>query len=298
MAVSHAFSNAIADFTGTFTGFNSQGSTTTIIATNIVRPSDWNSAHNQLYTLTGNTTGNSTASGTNVIFAGSGPISVGGSTNSIIISAPALGTNSFYEIKRMEWNPQATQLGSNQPFVWPIYIPNHLVISRLEAFISLSISTSSNSSHGGTLSILAGLYTRNVSTLSLATSGSGTYAWTNTSNNSTSVLSGMKEISAGLAATMTPGDYWLMVMSRTSTVNANWWTGSNVINSISSTNNAWSGRFMSASNNTDQQDLGLGIYSTTTAAVPGSIAFTQISGGGSLHSRFMNMPMNFKNFDV
>jgi hypothetical protein len=298
MAVSHVFSNAIGDFTGTITGFNSQGSTTTIVGTNLVRPSDWNSAHNQFYTLTGNTTGNSTASGTNVIFAGSGPISVGGSTGTIIISAPAAATNSFYEIRRMAWNPVATQFGSNQPLIYPIYVPNHLVISRWEGFISLSISTSSNSSHGGTLSMIVGLYTRNASTLSLATSGSGTYAWTNTSNNSTSVLSGLKEVSAGLAATMTPGDYWLLVMSRTSTANANWWTGSNVVNSMSSTNNAWSGRFMSASNNTDQQILGLGIFSTTTTAPPASIGFTAISGGGSLFSRFQDAPMNFKNFDL
>jgi hypothetical protein len=88
MAVSHVKSDTIADFTGTFTGFNSQGSTTTIAATDVVRPSDWNSAHNQFYTLTGNTTGNSTASGTNVIFAGSGAISVGGSTGTIIFSSP------------------------------------------------------------------------------------------------------------------------------------------------------------------------------------------------------------------
>ena len=36
MAVSHVYSNAVADWTGTVTGFNSQGSTTTIAATAIV----------------------------------------------------------------------------------------------------------------------------------------------------------------------------------------------------------------------------------------------------------------------
>lgn len=86
MAVSHVKSDTIGDFTGTITGFNSQGSTTTIAASDLVRPSDWNSAHNQFYTLTGNTTGNSTASGTNVIFAGSGGLSIGGSTGTIVFS--------------------------------------------------------------------------------------------------------------------------------------------------------------------------------------------------------------------
>jgi hypothetical protein len=97
MAVSHIKSDTIADFTGTFTGFNSQGSTTTIAATDVVLPSDWNSAHNQFYTLTGNTVGNSTASGTNVLFAGSGGVSLGGSTGTVVISAPnsssLVGTN-------------------------------------------------------------------------------------------------------------------------------------------------------------------------------------------------------------
>ena len=64
-ALSHVKNVTIADFTGTFTGFNSQGSSTTIAATDIVRPSDWMSAHNQFLTLTGNTNVQSTASGTN-----------------------------------------------------------------------------------------------------------------------------------------------------------------------------------------------------------------------------------------
>jgi len=86
MAVSHVKSDTIADFTGTFTGFNSQGSTTTIAATDVVRPSDWNSAHNQFYTMAGNTTNASTASGTNVVFSGAGGLTIGGSTATMVFS--------------------------------------------------------------------------------------------------------------------------------------------------------------------------------------------------------------------
>jgi hypothetical protein len=39
-------------------------------ATSVVRPSDWNSAHNQYMTIAGNTAGQSTASGTNIVFSG------------------------------------------------------------------------------------------------------------------------------------------------------------------------------------------------------------------------------------
>ena len=66
MAVSHVFSNAVPDWVGTVTVYNSQGSTATVVASNLAQPMDWNSAHNQFVTLSGNTNNASTASGTNL----------------------------------------------------------------------------------------------------------------------------------------------------------------------------------------------------------------------------------------
>lgn len=90
-AVTHVKSNAIADFTGIVTVFNSQGSTVTANATEIVRPSDWNSAHAQLATLSGNTAGASTISGTNIVVQGGNLISVSGAQGAnaatIVVSA-------------------------------------------------------------------------------------------------------------------------------------------------------------------------------------------------------------------
>lgn len=54
MALYHVYSQTVADGT----------------ATSVVRPSDWNSAHNQQITLAGNTAGQSTVSGTNIAFQG------------------------------------------------------------------------------------------------------------------------------------------------------------------------------------------------------------------------------------
>jgi len=45
LTISHAKSDTIADFTGTVTVGNSSGGSTTQAATNLVRPSDWNSNH-------------------------------------------------------------------------------------------------------------------------------------------------------------------------------------------------------------------------------------------------------------
>jgi len=70
MAISHVFTNPIPDGTNT----------------NIVRPSDWNSAHNQYYTLSGNTLGASTVSGTNVILQAAGNVSLSGTGGTIVIS--------------------------------------------------------------------------------------------------------------------------------------------------------------------------------------------------------------------
>jgi len=49
LTITHAKSNTIADYTGTVTAYNSSGGTATVAATDLVRPVDWNSAHQ--YTL-------------------------------------------------------------------------------------------------------------------------------------------------------------------------------------------------------------------------------------------------------
>src|SRR5262249_49316052 len=139
-------------------------------------------------------------------------ISVNGST--ISIGAPSYGTLSYWDNGIIQGvAPVATQIGAGSVVLQPIEIAGNLSISALREFISGSFSSSSNSSYAVTLSVQAALYTKNGSTLSLATSGSQSYAFTNTSNNSTSVLSGMKGITIPLAASLTPGDYWLGLWS-------------------------------------------------------------------------------------
>ena len=64
MSVQHVFSNQVADGT----------------ATSVVRPSDWNSAHNQVMTLVGNTAGQSTISGTNIILQGGNNVTLSANT--------------------------------------------------------------------------------------------------------------------------------------------------------------------------------------------------------------------------
>lgn len=88
MAVSHVKSNPVANMTGTVTVFGSGGVTETKAATDLVRPVDWNSAHNQFMTISGNIGANSTASGSNIVFQAAGNISLFASTDTLIFSAP------------------------------------------------------------------------------------------------------------------------------------------------------------------------------------------------------------------
>lgn len=77
MALFHVYSNANADGT----------------ATSVVRPSDWNSGHVQSATLSGNTSGVSTVSGTNFVFQGGDNFTLSGvqgaNEATIIMSAAA-----------------------------------------------------------------------------------------------------------------------------------------------------------------------------------------------------------------
>jgi outer membrane protein OmpA-like peptidoglycan-associated protein len=73
MAVSHVYNQTVADGT----------------ATSVVRPSDWNSAHNQYLTFGGNTAGVSTVSGTNIVFAGGNNVTLSANGQTVSFVAPS-----------------------------------------------------------------------------------------------------------------------------------------------------------------------------------------------------------------
>jgi hypothetical protein len=88
MAVSHIFTSPVVDMTGTVTVFNSLGVTATTEATALVRPSNWNSVHNQYMTIGGNTAGVSTLSGTNIVLEGGNNVTLSANGVSLVISGP------------------------------------------------------------------------------------------------------------------------------------------------------------------------------------------------------------------
>lgn len=90
MPIYHAFTNPVADATGTITVGNLSGGTTTAAASNLQKPSDWNSAHNFQFNVAGNTTGGSSVSGTDVSFAAAGNLLVSAGAGSVVYSIPPL----------------------------------------------------------------------------------------------------------------------------------------------------------------------------------------------------------------
>ena len=136
MAISHIKSNIIADFTGTVTVFDSVGSTATANATDLVRPSDWNSAHNHFMTLGGNTVGQSTVSGSNIIFQGGNNITLsqvqGVGVGTIVIS----GNNQTVDTNKAGVGFTSTStagvliVGTNNTNGLSLGIPNYLTTAQ------------------------------------------------------------------------------------------------------------------------------------------------------------------------
>lgn len=90
MRVTHVFSSPVADATGTLTVW--AGSTTaTAIATDMVRPTNWNSAHGLVQDIGGNTLGVSSVSGSNLVLAGGANITLSGVQGANVGSVTIIG---------------------------------------------------------------------------------------------------------------------------------------------------------------------------------------------------------------
>lgn len=220
-AISHSKSNTLGDFTGTVTVFNSQGSTATAAATDLVRPGDWNSAHNVYLSISGaagNTFGSSTASGTNVVLGftdgmtGSMSTAAGGAT--IWFDAPSNPVVSDYFDPPSFWGQTiGSSVSNGNMTVRPMLVPYRVEASRFEHFASVTVGTAGNNSScwiDATMAI--GLYTLSNAT-KLNRLSDTTYGFTTSWNSNTgagwSGITGVKAWTAPWNVTLTPGQYYL-----------------------------------------------------------------------------------------
>lgn len=218
-----------------------------------------------------------------VMFSNSNGISFGMSNSSVV-------TASFENARLSGYNPFADiqmvsgQLGQATLQFEPERMPN-VQFDRVVFQMTNSNATNSSGSH--TISVWVGVYTRNVSTLSLWGSTSTSVAATHSGTaGSYSLYSGIRHVTIPWTTTITEGQYWLGFLSRTTSGGANGTYGNLVMSNIASN---FVGHFGSSNNTTQQFTLGQGVYTATTAGMPGSVGFSQIRGSDSMAMRFPSL---------
>lgn len=316
MAVSHVYNNTNADATGTLTIWNG-ATTSSVAASALVKPSDWNSAHNQLYTLTGNTLNVSTVSGTNIVFGGTNGVSLSGTSNSIyfvgnqstlseFVAQPMAGKGAGIPFAQ-----SSSSLGQNSLYIYPVQFENVYTFDhiRIPMMITNSSSAAASVQRGHTIRI--GIYTRNSTnatilsqhystSYTIAVSHSSNASWrlsiitaigNSTSYNSTTInsaglnlsssLHGPRELILPMSSQFAPGEYWVAYLQSSSSAGA---AGSVLqMSNIVMANQSYN-RLGVASNATSSnfyQAAGMGTYSATTGAFPDSISMTQINGAAT-----------------
>jgi trimeric autotransporter adhesin len=78
MTIQHSKTLTVPDWAGVVTVFNSQGATTTMNASDAVRPSDWNSGLVEMRSLLGNTVGVGSVSGSNIVMSAGPNVTLSG----------------------------------------------------------------------------------------------------------------------------------------------------------------------------------------------------------------------------
>lgn len=200
-----------------------------------------------------------------------GAVSISSNGGTISIGAPIQATYS-----RFDPNPDLLQVmgqaGQASLHVQPMQAPN---FQYDRVYMPMVVSNSSNSTGSVTVSAWVGLYTRNGATLSLASSGSGSLGLTHSGTVNNSTFAGIRNFSIGWTNTVQANDYWLGIVSRTTNGGNNASISHALVSQI---NSSFSGDYGVASNATNQPKLGMGFYSATTAGMPSSIGFDQITG--------------------
>lgn len=284
MAVSHVYSNTNADATGTLTIWNG-ATTSTVAASNLVKPSDWNSAHNQFMSITGNTAGQSTFSGTNIVFGGTNGITLSGvNATRIDVAGVSPATATFW----WPYNEGVNVAGQQGNATWqfsPLPTPTPAALGELQIdrlCIPQLLTNATNSTGTVTISYSFGMYTKTSNSLSLAHSTTGTVAITfsGTVNNSTNA--GIRLVTIPWTTTFQDGRYYVAVASRTTTGGANC-TVSQML--VSQLNSNFSGFYGVNSNATHQWPLGFGVYNSSSTGFPNPVEFSRINGSASLAAR-------------
>ena len=231
----------------------------------------------------GSTAGNTqVSSGTRLVFVGTDGILLSQATaaDATTITFAGPGAQMTYS----GWDPfgpnypllTMVAAGQGTVLVEPINAPN---LQHDHAAIPVFYSNASNSSFSNTLSVWVGLYTRNASTLSLLQSTSRSSGITNSGTvGNYSLVAGLRHFSIPWTQTVSASNYWVAIASRTTTGGGAGQTWQQVFQQTMFAASQHSGFVGRSTANSMYWRLGLGRYSATSAGVPNSMAFSDITG--------------------
>ncbi len=238
---------------------------------------------------TGGTSGIASGSAVQFLLAGGSNISlsqsISGASGTVTINGPAQATLTQF-VNGFGSATSGAAPGNGTLAFFPLVMPNHLIADRAVMIGSATINSSSNSSFAAALSLRLGIYSKSGSTLSLLSSGLGSYQFSNTSDSSISLISGQRLLTIPINITASPGNYYVGFVHNSSFTNANWITMSYARWLIPAM--SLSGHFGS-SLGADHLILGQGLYSASTNALPSSLPFTDIlsNTAGSIVNPFI-----------
>src|SRR6185295_6740474 len=236
--ISHVYSQTVGDTTDT----------------SVVRPSDWNSAHKYTQVLGGNTLNASTASGTDIVWAASGGVSLGGSTGTVVISVlPPATLSSYVPFEVAGANSTMAPVGTSSSGTvsfFPISVNEYVSAGMMNMVMNASFTTVGTSSGRQSAGMWYAMYSRGTGTNSttMGTVDSASFSGAVTGNNSSYTISqatktdfttytysttnssgvnissgytGSKLVQFPVNVLMTPGVYWVGVIGTNSTSSQN-----------------------------------------------------------------------------
>jgi hypothetical protein len=280
----------------------------------------------------GNTAGSTgTVSTGNVVFVGSGPISLSqstgaaGSAATITILGPAtsslVGTSglsvsvngstlSILDIaaSRYMWPPQQlsaiSAFGNGSVSVQYMQVDEAVVASRLDVPFAWSAGESNTTNTMGiAMTVHAGVYTRaNSTALSSVYGGSTQTTYTyasNTAGNTQLQTNAIRPVSCPINVSLTQGEYWVAYCLSTAFTSVGLST-TNITQAISVYGGAiqsglnWN-EFTAATNSTTNMFGGMGVYSAATASSLTSLGMANIVQSGASLSQ-ANIGLVFRNY--
>jgi hypothetical protein len=230
----------------------------------------------------GNTSGDTkivSGSAIQVVFAGGDNVTLSQSTSgtsaTVTISARYPYQSLWFSPGGMSYGTAA--LGQNSIKVDPVTIPAYVTGTRAGVYLSITAQTSSNNTMQGTLTVNLALYTRTGSTLSSVSTGSQSYSYSFTSNQSTAAMASIKRMTMPMDVNITPGEYWYAI--RVATSNGGTSQGTlGVSRAAAWLNSSYGGVFGSSAQSSFQALPGMGFLASTSSTMPASMAFSSING--------------------